>query len=737
MTQTVHNNFIFQSKTKRRFFLTLLVAFVAYAGMAQTTYTTKAAGDWNSSSTWEGGVKPGTSIAAGKTVIVKHAVTFSLNSDLSIAGTLNIEGVNLTFDNNYGKKVIIASTGVLNIKNGGFIQPGDKKGEMEVNAGRIIMENGQLTIGKLLKSLAGTKKTLKNSTLLVGEKYEMEGLSSKRSVDSLIASTIESAEGQGTFDIKDYCDFFVDNAKLIIGKDKLVIKSTSTIAVLPGAAGNYGLKQLKIEKDLENDGSWNARIDAFCIGGDIKGSKAAEVDFTRPEDCSVQSSTPAPELSFVNPVLIKGTANKEGAEYRFSNITPGVDAVIKLKKFSRPDIVMKNFDNSALGWNKAFQPEFGLPGVVQPNQNWYIDFEMTFYEAGKSKKTKVQKADFTALDVDGDGYSISEYAMFSNPANVSYSPVSSLAALPAGSLGAAITCVTCNVSSILVQCLVCQGKGEVLDIPCVACSGHGTKHQGCNHPYEGLIGNILQGPVQNYNNIDTAGTAVMATYQYSDVDRINFRYGAKSGAYASNGSGIRLNSLWSKSFNLTPWETLPVNFADFTVMLEKSDVALTWKSQAGEKLSHFVVQRSTDGKNFTDIATVLPDKTTAYAYTDKGVTSSTGMVYYRVASVDFTKEQLFTAIKQVRLTKNELQSLAIATYPNPVVNDVKITLPNTWQGKPVMLQLYTANGAIAKSIQLGSASQTETMSIGGLTKGLYIVKAVCGEESAQQRIVKQ
>lgn len=46
---------------------------------------------------------------------------------------------------------------------------------------------------------------------------------------------------------------------------------------------------------------------------------------------------------------------------------------------------MSTIDNSVLGWMKAFQPEFGLPGLVAPNQNWYIDFEMTFYEAERAR----------------------------------------------------------------------------------------------------------------------------------------------------------------------------------------------------------------------------------------------------------------------------------------------------------------------------------------------------------------
>lgn len=746
MTQTVHDNFINSQNlqatagfgnNKRRFFLTFLVALVTYAGMAQT-YTTKADGNWNSTATWVGGVVP--TPGAGKIINIKHDVTYNLTTDLAISGTINIEGDTLRFPNTYNKKISVAANGILNVKNGGFlhsVQLGASP--LEIAGGRVYLENAKLTIPLTFTATAGSKRTYRNSTVEVGGAYSVEGTSAARAIDTIQNSTISvSIRTQSDFLVKAYATVHVANAKIVVAnKGSFKTEANTDVKVLPGAAGNYGFSLLKIDESLDANGAWDARIDAFCIGKDVKGNTYADVDFTRPEDCSAgTSSTPAPELSFVNPVLKSGSANKEGAVYRFSNVTTGVDAEIKMKKFSRNDIVMKAFDNPTLGWNKAFQPEFGLPGVVQPNQNWYIDFEMVFYEAGTNKRKKIQKADFTALDVDGDGYSISEYAVFSNPANVSYSTTSALASLPAGSLGSSILCGTCNVASVLIQCNVCQGSGQVNDLDCNKCSGHGTIHSGCSHAYQGLIGNVLQGPVQNFANIDTNGTAVMATYQYTNVDRVNFRYGAKSGLYASNGSGIRLNSMWSKSFALTPWTVLPVSFSSFNVTYEKGDANLSWSAPVSDKLSGFVVQRSTDGNNFTDIATVFAGTRTSYTYTDNGVASASGVVYYRIVSVDYTKEANYSTIRMIRLAKSEAATVSLLTYPNPVVNDVRITLPNTWQGKPVMLQLYTSAGVIAKTIQLGSASQTELMQLNGLSKGMYVVKAICGEETAQQRIVK-
>ena len=95
-----------------------------------------------------------------------------------------------------------------------------------------------------------------------------------------------------------------------------------------------------------------------------------------------------PELVFTAPVLKSGQANKEGAIYRFSNVTNGVDAEVKLKKFSRNDIVMADVDLASLGWDKAFQPQFGLPGNVAPGQKWFIEFEVKLFQSGTNKNRR-------------------------------------------------------------------------------------------------------------------------------------------------------------------------------------------------------------------------------------------------------------------------------------------------------------------------------------------------------------
>ena len=127
-----------------------------------------------------------------------------------------------------------------------------------------------------------------------------------------------------------------------------------------------------------------------------------------------------PELVFRNPVLVSGIAGKQGASYKFNKVATGIDAVIKLKQFSDPAIIVKNIDNNTTGYDKAFQPEFGMDPVKR-NQDWYVDFELTFYVAGTTNKLKIDKFTATSLDVDGDGSNVREYVVMDKATSVTYS----------------------------------------------------------------------------------------------------------------------------------------------------------------------------------------------------------------------------------------------------------------------------------------------------------------------------
>ena len=416
---------------------------------------------------------------------------------------------------------------------------------------------------------------------------------------------------------------------------------------------------------------------------------------------SGSNNASAPELVFQNPVLVSGIDNTQGATYRFSNVSNGVDAELKLKKFSRPDIVMQSVDLGGLGWEKALQPQFGLPGLVLPWQNWYIDFELSFFKAGTKNKQKMKKVDLTALDVDGDGNSVSEYVEMDNPSSVVYSTISYLAG---------------NVSI----------------------NSFDTDEDDNEYSTSFAPGTEIGGPVENFMNIDTNATQVMATYNYVNVDKIKFRYGGKSRGLSSNGSGIRLNSMWYREFSLAPSTALPTNLTKFSTLMKSKSVDLSWTAQE-EHFNHYAVQRSVDGKEFVNVGIVFANNAAGsnnYQFRDADIATSTGLIYYRLQLVDNIKEGVkYSDVRVVRIER-ETRGLEITAFPNPVKNQLRVTLPTDFQGKEVAIEVFSTNGVKVQTLLAKTASQTESLNIQSAQRGMYIVKVSCGGKFAQQQIIK-
>lgn len=735
--------------TKKSLLTAVAITLISLTGFTQT-YTSIAAGDWSSASTWSNGIVPPATIAAGSTVNVMHKVTYSANTNLVINGTLNVTNDTLFFPNSFNKDINVNNTGIVRITNAGLSQLSSGNASFNLN-GKLFLSNGYFLIAKDFSANAGSVQSYKNSTVVISRNFSTSGSAISPAIDTIQFTNIKVGNtSNGNFTNNSFAKLYVGNAYVqVLNNGNFTNAAFATISVLPGSNSNFGFDFLKSMGNLQNDGLWNARIDASCISGSINGIMIADIDFTRSPDCSATPQIgPAPELVFDNPVLVSGIDKKQGAIYRFANVISGVDAEIRLKKFSRPDITINSIDNTSFGWSKAFQPEFGLAGNVAPYQNWYIDFELKFYVAGTSTPKVMPKVDMTALDVDGDGVSISEYATFQNPSNVSYATLSSLVQVASSLVGTLAVCPQDNISSLLKSCNVCGGDGKTgiwnLD-DCTACNGTGILYTACNHAYDDVNGTTEEGPVTNFVNIDTASTQVMTVYQFTDRQTINFRYGAKSGASTSN-AGLRLNSLWFRQFSLTPFLaiTLPVKMQSFTATLrdeQTKKVDLKWTTASEINLSHFVIERSTDGRNYSDAAVVFSygseSAKTNYSFTDNLGNLNTGVFYYRIRSVDNDGKETYSEVRIIRIQSDVKQTMNIIAYPNPATTDLRITIPSQWQNKAVVYEVFNSGGSVIYKKAVAASGQTEVINVSNFSTGVYFVRANCMGEIAQQKIIKK
>jgi hypothetical protein len=121
-----------------------------------------------------------------------------------------------------------------------------------------------------------------------------------------------------------------------------------------------------------------------------------------------------------------------------------------------------------------------------------------------------------------------------------------------------------------------------------------------------------------------------------------------------------------------------------------------------------------------------------YSYKDpiKNVTGS--VIYYRLKMVDKDGKFKYSEVRTIRIgAVNE--SAKITAYPNPVVNELHISLPQSWQNQSVNGQLLNTGGRIIKTFII---QQAVTIMMSDVPVGTYYLKMVNGNEISTQAIVK-
>jgi hypothetical protein len=401
-------------------------------------------------------------------------------------------------------------------------------------------------------------------------------------------------------------------------------------------------------------------------------------------------------LSFKSPTVESGIPGVDGAVYRFSNVFNNTyDALVKLKGRSNILTYLVTIDMTNTGFEKALQPQVGYAAGSAPSAaDWWMDFEITFVKTGTSIPVTFDDFDLTAIDIDGNDHRISEYVSFYGLKSYTLEQNTALT----------ITDITTNVNGVT-----------------------------------NVIGKRFDGPTDNYADIDTSGTTVMVTTRYAKTQTFTVRVGGV--ATGASGASERMYSLYFQDFtyNIPTNVTLPVDLKSFDAKLASGKALLNWTASE-TKFSHYIVERSTDGKNFSDRTMIFASGKSgldaSYSFSENISNVSESLVYYRLKMVDIDGRSRYSHIRILKTTGSKNSGVAITTYPNPVQSELRITIPDSWQSQKVVYDMYSANGTRIKRYVNDNASQTETLQLADVYPGTYVIRLTSGSESAVQRIVK-
>ena len=180
---------------------------------------------------------------------------------------------------------------------------------------------------------------------------------------------------------------------------------------------------------------------------------------------------------------------------------------------------------------------------------------------------------------------------------------------------------------------------------------------------------------------------------------------------------------------------MPIQDIKFDVQNVNNNALVKWQTTNEINVSHFNIQRSNKGNDFTTISKLLAKNRSEneYQFIDKlSLTPSSPKgeeLYYRIESVDKDGKISYSETRILNLKPQTLKGFKF--YPNPAKDIVNIECVNA---KKILIIDYL--GQIVKKQIINN--QQSIINVQGLAKGLYLVQIITdsGEIKSEKLILE-
>jgi hypothetical protein len=178
-------------------------------------------------------------------------------------------------------------------------------------------------------------------------------------------------------------------------------------------------------------------------------------------------------------------------------------------------------------------------------------------------------------------------------------------------------------------------------------------------------------------------------------------------------------------------QTVPLKMINYELlMINENQVENRWTTANEINVSHFYVQRSTNGKDFTIIHKEQAENKTLNNYSFLDEASNEGVNYYRIVSVDKDGKTSFSETREIRL--NQLTDKPINLYPNPAKDFVNVECKDGIKEVKIFSTVgqQIATGMI---LQNNSNNKLQTISTKQFTKGIYLVQVTTNKGEVRNK----
>lgn len=145
---------------------------------------------------------------------------------------------------------------------------------------------------------------------------------------------------------------------------------------------------------------------------------------------------------------------------------------------------------------------------------------------------------------------------------------------------------------------------------------------------------------------------------------------------------------------------LPLNIVTFNVQLQKETAVLIWNSKNESNINYYVIEKSYDASNFSNVGQVNAFNTANADYQFNHaltIHDENKTIYFRIKQVNNDGKYYLTQIISLKLQK--INKTEVTIYPNPVVETAIVKIIST-KNKSATLSLFNSKGQIIQTMNI-------------------------------------
>ncbi len=186
-------------------------------------------------------------------------------------------------------------------------------------------------------------------------------------------------------------------------------------------------------------------------------------------------------------------------------------------------------------------------------------------------------------------------------------------------------------------------------------------------------------------------------------------------------------------YSLVNGGTLPVEFLYAKAQADDDhNVIISWATASEINNDYFVVERSSDGVNYSLVGKVEgagnSDHILTYEFMDRPTAS--GTFYYRVKQVDFDGQYDYSEIATATV-ENDMP-LELSAYPNPTSGPITLNIFGG-DNNAVKIVVRSMHGEVKKVIE--NAQQSVVLDLSSFPKGYYFMEAYYGQKKEILKVI--